>query len=114
MGFVISTKADNLFYVDDNVSLDACISDAEQTDINAFIEATDSSKTAVQVVRNSMPQPSVRNNSMYKKNVQNFLTNVVIKRFSFATTSTNQFNTKFSFPLSSRENLILIVGRLII
>ena len=89
------------------------IFDRQQSDIELILN-NDSDKTIVPELQNTITLPSFRLLSSQKKNQQNFINNILLKRFSSEVQPTKNYNIKFSFPLSSKEDLIVIVRHLII
>ena len=92
---------------------EACIFDSQQSDIELIFDAA-SDKTIVPELQNSLPLPSFRLISSQKKTQQNLINNILLKRFSSEVQPTKNYNIKYSFPLSSKDDLIVIVRHLII
>ena len=107
------TKADVSSFVKDYEMEEACIFDSQQSDIELIFDAA-SDKTIVPELQNSLPLPSFRLLSSQKKTQQNLMNNILLKRFSAEVQPTKNYNIKFSSPLSSKEDLIVIVRHLII
>ncbi len=89
------------------------IFDKQQSDIELIFN-NDSDKSVVPELQNTIPLPSFRLLSSQKKTQQNLINNVLLKRFSSEVQPTENYNEKHSFPLSSKEDLIVIVRHLII
>ena len=107
------TKADVSSFVKDYEMEEACIFDSQQSDIELIFDAA-SDKTIVPELQNSLPLPSFRLISSQKKTQQNLINTILLKRFSSEVQPTKNYNIKYSFPLSSKEDLIVIVRHLII
>ena len=107
------TKADVSSFVKDYEMEEACIFDSQQSDIELIFDAA-SDKTIVPELQNSLPLPSFRLISSQKKTQQNLINNILLKRFSSEVQPTKNYNIKYSFPLSSKDDLIVIVRHLII
>mgnify|MGYP002508472580 CR=1 FL=1 len=73
-----------------------------------------SDKTIVPELQNSLPLPSFRLITSQKKTQQNLINNILLKRFSSEVQPTKNYNIKYSYPLSSKDDLIVIVRHLII
>ena len=108
-----SAKADVSSFVKDYEMEEACIFDSQQSDIELIFDAA-SDKTIVPELQNSLPLPSFRLISSQKKTQQNLINNILLKRFSSEVQPTKNYNIKYSFPLSSKDDLIVIVRHLII
>ena len=108
-----SAKADVSSFVKVYETEEACIFDSQQSDIELIFDA-DSDKTIVPELQNSLPLPSFRLISSQKKTQQNLINNILLKRFSSEVQPTKNYNIKYSFPLSSKDDLIVIVRHLII
>ena len=106
-------KADVSSFVKDYEMEEACIVDIQQSDIELIFDAA-SDKTIVPELQNSLPLPSFRLISSQKKTQQNLINNILLKRFSSEVQPTKNYNIKYSFPLSSKDDLIVIVRHLII
>ena len=109
-----SSKADDssLEYDSNN---DSYIFDRQQSDIESIFDSANSSNTIIPELQNSLPAPSFRLISSQKKTQQNLINSILLKRFSSEVQpTTEKYNNKFSFPLSSKEDLIVIVRHLII
>lgn len=91
---------------------EAHIFDRRQSDIE-FIFNNDSDKTIIPELQNTIPSPSFRLISSQKK-IQNLANSILSKRFSSEVEPTKNYNIKFSSPLSSKDDLIVIVRHLII
>ena len=89
------------------------IFDRQQSDIESILDAA-SDKTIIPELQNSLPLPSFRLLSSQKKTQQNLINNILLKRFSAEVQPTENYNLKFSSPLSSKDDLIVIVRHLII
>jgi hypothetical protein len=107
------TKADVSSFVKDYEMEEACIFDSQQSDIELIFDAA-SDKTIVPELQNSLPLPSFRLITSQKKTQQNLINNILLKRFSSEVQPTKNYNIKYSFPLSSKDDLIVIVRHLII
>lgn len=92
---------------------EAYIFDRRQSDIE-FIFNNDSDKTIIPELQNTIPSPSFRLISSQKKIQQNLANSILSKRFSSEVEPTKNYNIKFSSPLSSKDDLIVIVRHLII
>lgn len=108
-----SAKADVSSFVKVYETEEACIFDSQQSDIELIFDAA-SDKTIVPELQNSLPLPSFRLISSQKKTQQNLINNILLKRFSSEVQPTKNYNIKYSFPLSSKDDLIVIVRHLII
>ena len=108
-----SAKADVSSFVNVTDIEESYIFDGQQSDIDMIFDAA-SDKTFVPELQNSLPIPSFRLISSQKKTQQNLINNVLLKRFSAEVQPTENYNLKFSSPLSSKEDLIVIVRHLII
>lgn len=113
IALVFSAKADVSSFVKDYEMEEACIFDSQQSDIELIFDAA-SDKTIVQELQNSLPLPSFRLITSQKKTQQNLINNILLKRFSSEVQPTKNYNIKYSFPLSSKDDLIVIVRHLII
>ena len=107
------TKADVSSFVKLDEMEEACIFDSQQSDIELIFDAA-SDKTIVPELQNSLPLPSFRLITSQKKTQQNLINNILLKRFSSEVQPTKNYNIKYSFPLSSKDDLIVIVRHLII
>ena len=107
------TKADVSSFVKDYETEEACIVDSQQSDIELIFDAA-SDKTIVPELQNSLPLPSFRLITSQKKTQQNLINNILLKRFSSEVQPTKNYNIKYSYPLSSKDDLIVIVRHLII
>ena len=108
-----SAKADVSSFVKVYETEEACIFDSQQSDIELIFDAA-SDKTIVPELQNSLPLPSFRLISSQKKTQQNLINNILLKRFSSEVQPTKNYNIKYSYPLSSKDDLIVIVRHLII
>ena len=108
-----SAKADVSSFVKVYETEEACIVDSQQSDIELIFDAA-SDKTIVPELQNSLPLPSFRLITSQKKTQQNLINNILLKRFSSEVQPTRNYNVKHSFPLSSKDDLIVIVRHLII
>ncbi len=97
---------------DDNKS--SFIFDRQRTDIESIFNNANSTKTILPELQTSLSSPSFRLLPSQKKTQQNIINNIILKRFSSEVQPTKNYNTKFSFPLSSKDDLIVIVRHLII
>ena len=115
--FIVSllfTKTD-VFSMEDNIINEySYIFDRQQSDIESMFNIANSNKTVMPELRDTMPSPSLRLLPSQKKSQQNQINNVLLKRFSSEVKPTENYNIKRSFPLSSKDNLIVIVRHLII
>ncbi len=110
------------FLVNDDVVLldrinnddNAYISDSRQSDIKEIFNITNSSKSILPELHNFLSLPSFKFLPSQKKTQHNLTNNILLKRFSSEVQPTENYNIKFSFPLSSKEDLIVIVRHLII
>ena len=110
------------FLVNDDVVLldrinnddNAYISDSRQSDIKEIFNITNSSKSILPELQNSLPSPSFRLLASQKKTQHNLINNILLKRFCIEAQPTKSFKNKISVPLSSKEDLIVIVRHLII
>ena len=113
IGIAFSNKV-NVSSLNINVNTeDSCISDTQSADIDMIFNAA-SDNVFVPEIQNSLPAPSFRLISSQKKTQQNPINNILLKRFSPEACPTKNYNIKFSFPLSSKDDLIVIVRHLII
>ena len=108
------TFNDSVISSDNNNDKSSYLFDRQQSDIESIYNITSSNKTVMPELQNSLPSPSFRLLSSQKKTQQQSINNILLKRFSSEVQPTNNYNTKFSFPLSSKEDLIVIVRKLII
>ena len=108
-----SAKADVSSFVKVYETEEACIFDSQQSDNELIFDAA-SAKTIVPELQNSLPLPSFRLITSQKKTQQNLINNILLKRFSSEVQPTKNYNIKYSFPLSSKDDLIVIVRHLII
>ena len=113
IALAFSAKADVSSFVKDYEMEEACIFDSQQSDIELIFDAA-SDKTIVPELQNSLPLPSFRLISSQKKTQQNLINNILLKRFSSEVQPTKNYNIKYSYPLSSKDDLIVIVRHLII
>lgn len=90
------------------------ISDRQKTDIESIFNIANSSKTILPELQNTLPSPSFRLLPSQKKTQQNLINNILLKRFSAEAQPTRNYNNQFSFPLSSKDDLIVIVRHLLI
>lgn len=91
----------------------SCIFDSQKSDIELIFNTT-SDGVFVLELQYSLPSPSFRHISSQKKIQHNLTNSMLLKRFSSEVQPTKNYNTKFSFPLSSKDDLIVIVRHLII
>ena len=108
------TFNDSVISSDNNNDKSSYLFDRQQSDIESIYNITSSNKTVMPELQNSLPSPSFRLLSSQKKTQQQSINNILLKRFSSEVQPTNNYNTKFSFPLSSQDDLIVIVRHLII
>ena len=108
------TINDSVISSDNNNDKSSYLFDRQQSDIESIYNITSSNKTVMPELQNSLPSPSFRLLSSQKKTQQQSINNILLKRFSSEVQPTNNYNTKFSFPLSSKDDLIVIVRHLII
>ena len=108
------TFNDSVISSDNNNDKSSYLFDRQQSDIESIYNITSSNKTVMPELQNSLPSPSFRLLSSQKKTQQNIINNILLKRFSSEVQPTKNYNTKFSFPLSSKDDLIVIVRHLII
>ena len=95
---------------DDN----AYISDSQHSDIETIFNITNSSKSILPELHNSLSLPSFRLLPSQKKTQQNPISCILSRHFSSEVQPTKNYNIKFSSPLSSNDDLIVIVRHLII
>ena len=108
------TFNDSVVSSDNNKDKSSYLFDRQQSDIESIYNIASSNKTVMPELQNSLPSPSFRLLSSQKKTQQQSINNILLKRFSSEVQPTNNYNTKFSFPLSSKDDLIVIVRHLII
>ena len=108
------TFNDSVVSSDNNNDNSSYLFDRQQSDIESIYNITSSNKTVMPELQNSLPSPSFRLLSSQKKTQQQSINNILLKRISSEVQPTNNYNTKFSFPLSSKDDLIVIVRHLII
>ena len=108
------TINDSVISSDNNNDKSSYLFDRQQSDIESIYNIASSNKTVMPELQNSLPSPSFRLLSSQKKTQQNIINNIILKRFSSEVQPTKNYNTKFSFPLSSKDDLIVIVRHLII
>ena len=108
------TFNDSVISSDNNNDKSSYLFDRQQSDIESIYNIASSNKTVMPELQNSLPSPSFRLLSSQKKTQQNIINNILLKRFSSEVQPTKNYNTKFSFPLSSKDDLIVIVRHLII
>ena len=113
IALAFSAKADVSSFVNVTDIEESYIFDGQQSDIDMIFDAA-SDKTFVPELQNSLPIPSFRLISSQKKTQQDLINNILLKRFSAEVQPTENYNLKFSSPLSSKEDLIVIVRHLII
>lgn len=113
IALAFSAKADVSSFVNVTDTEESYIFDRQQSDIESIFDAA-SDKTIIPELQNSLPLPSFRLISSNKKTQQNLINNILLKRFSAEVRPTENYNLKFSSPLSSKEDLIVIVRHLII
>ena len=108
------TINDSVVSSDNNKDNSSYLFDRQQSDIESIFSIASSNKTVMPELQNSLPSPSFRLLSSQKKTQQQSINNILLKRFSSEVQPTKNYNTKFSFPLSSKDDLIVIVRHLII
>lgn len=108
------TFNDSVVSSDNNKDNSSFLFDKQQSDIESIYNIASSNKTVMPELQNSLPSPSFRLLSSQKKTQQQLINNILLKRFSSEVQPTKNYNTKFSFPLSSKDDLIVIVRHLII
>ena len=108
------TFNDSVISSDNNNDKSSYLFDRQQSDIESIYNIASSNKTVMPELQNSLPSPSFRLLSSQKKTQQQSINNILLKRFSSEVQPTKNYNTKFSFPLSSKDDLIVIVRHLII
>ena len=108
------TFNDSVVSSDNNNDKSSYLFDRQQSDIESIYNIASSNKTVMPELQNSLPSPSFRLLSSQKKTQQQSINNILLKRFSSEVQPTKNYNTKFSFPLSSKDDLIVIVRHLII
>ena len=108
------TFNDSVVSSDNNKDNSSYLFDRQQSDIESIFSIASSNKTVIPELQNSLPSPSFRLLSSQKKTQQQSINNILLKRFSSEVQPTKNYNTKFSFPLSSKDDLIVIVRHLII
>ena len=108
------TFNDSVVSSDNNKNNSSYLFDRQQSDIESIFSIASSNKTVMPELQNSLPSPSFRLLSSQKKTQQQSINNILLKRFSSEVQPTKNYNTKFSFPLSSKDDLIVIVRHLII
>ena len=113
IAIAFSAKADASSFVNVTDIEESCVIDSQQSDIDMIFDAV-SDKAFVPELQNSLPIPSFRLLSSQKKTQQNLINNILLKRFSAEVQPTENYNLKFSSPLSSKDDLIVIVRHLII
>lgn len=111
----------SFFVKEDALSLDKisntddyCISDSRQSDVEAIFNLTNAKGIVSFEMQSSLSVPSFRIIPSQKKTQQQSINNILLKRFSSEVQPTKNYNTKFSSPLSSNDDLIVIVRHLII
>lgn len=116
MGFVFSAEPSVSSYptTSNLTDVSSFIIDSQQKDIESCFNAANANKILLPELLNSLPSPSFRLLTSQKKTQQNLLNNILLKRFSSEVMPTKNYNNKSSSPLSSKENLIVIVRHLII
>ena len=114
ISLAFSLKVDISSLTDNHNVEVANIFDKQKSDIESIFNIGNSNKTTLPQLQDSLPSPSFRLLPSQKRNQQNLINNILLKRFSAEAQPTNNYNTKFSFPLSSKEDLIVIVRHLII
>lgn len=90
------------------------VSDEQESDIDFIFDVTNSGQTTLAESYNSLPSPSLRNISSQKRFQQNYTDKISSKHSYSESQTAKRNNTNFSFPLSSEEDLIVIVRHLII
>ena len=92
---------------------ESMIFDGQQSDLICYLETTNTNSILPEL-QNSLPLPSFRLLGSQKKSQNNPINNILLKHFTIEVRPTNSFKNKLSFPLSSKEDLIVIVRHLII
>ena len=110
---VFSLNADCSSFDKNYNTEESYIFDRQHSDIE-FILNNDSDKTIIPELQNTIPSPSFRIISSQKKIHHNHINSILSKRFSSEVEPTKNYNIKFSSPLSSKDDLIVIVRHLII
>ena len=108
-----SAKADVSSFGKNYDTEESHIFDRQQSDIELIFN-NDSDKSIVPELQNTIPLPSFRHLSSQKKTQQNLIHTILLRRFSSEVQPTENYNVKHSSPLSSKEDLIVIVRHLII
>ena len=93
---------------------DSFIFDRQKNDIESIFDNANSNRIILPELQTSLSSPSFRVVPSQKKTQQNLINNILLKRFSSEVQPTKNYNCKFSFPLSSKDDLIVIVRHLII
>ena len=88
--------------------------DEQRSNMESYIESAGSGSSILPELQHSLPSPSVRLISSQKKSQQNSLTFSLLKQFSAEVIPTNNYNKNYSYPLSAKENLIVIIKHIII
>lgn len=117
IGFVFSAKSNVSSYnITEGYNIDesSFIMDKQQKDIESCFNAANANNTTLPELQDSLPSPSFRSLTSQRKTQQNLINNILLKRFSSEVLPTKNYNTKFSSPLSSKDNLIVIVRHLLI
>lgn len=112
--FLFPTNADIFSTYEFDDDRNSYISDRQKADIESIFDIADSHKTTLPEFQNTLPSPHYRHIASQKKTQQHLINHILLKRFSSETRPTKKYNNKFSFPLSSKEDLIVIVRHLII
>lgn len=111
---IFSSERDVFSYIETTEQEQQMIFDGQQSDLICYLETTNTNSTLPEL-QNSLPSPSFQLLSSHKKVQQNNpINNILSRRFLFEAQTTKSQNNKLSFPLSSKEDLIVIVRHLII
>lgn len=111
---IFSMKSDVLSYGEMIEHEESVIFDGQQSDLICYLETTNTNSTLPEL-QNFLPSPSFRLLASQKKTHHNNpINNILLKRFCIEAQPTKSFKNKISFPLSSKEDLIVIVRHLII
>lgn len=110
---IFSMRQDVFSQGETNEKEETVIFDGQQSDLACYLETTNTN-TILPELQNSLPSPSFRLLNSQKKTQQNPINNILLRRFNFEVHLTKSYNIKFSSPLSSKDDLIVIVRHLII
>ena len=108
-----SSNADCSSFNKNHDTEESYVFDRQRSDIELIFN-NDTDKTIIPELQNTIPSPSFRLVSSQKKIHQNLTNSILSKRFSSEVEPTKNYNIKFSSPLSSKDDLIVIVRHLII